>query len=229
MPSARKLPSHWHALLAFLVVSASAAASEHYAGFVHKSLPRFDFTISEVDTGNGASRITSIEIRTSKKLVQTIHFDDDENAPIGFSPEEMVTLEDVDCDGYKDLLVTSLVGVHGDAWYHLYRFDPSKHRFIEYAPFTDLPYSGVNCHTKIVKTYINSGAAGCDYEAGWYHWVKGNLLPLRIESQDAGANESYQRTIRVWRDGKEVILSSMLVAADDCHAPNRVIKKQKKR
>lgn len=208
---------------------ASAVASpKHYSGIVKSSLPRFDFAINEVDTGenNGGKRITSIEIRRSKELVQTIRFEDDENAPIDFAPGDLVTLEDVDCDGYKDLLVKNLVGVHGDAWYHLYRFDPPKGQFVEYVPFTELAYGGVNCHTKLVKTYVNSGAAGCIYEAGWYHWVNGELLPVRIESQDGGENGSFQRTIKVWRKGKEIVLSTKSVSVDDCHAPNRAVGKQ---
>jgi hypothetical protein len=226
----RKLLSKCWVLSAFVIVFASAVASpKHYSGIVHGSLPRFDFAINEVDTGenNGGKRITSIEIRSSNKLVQTIRFEDDENAPIDFAPGDLVTLEDVDCDGYKDLLVRSLVGVHGDAWYHIYRFNTASHHFIEYAPFTTLAYSGVNCHTKLVKTYVNSGAAGCIYEAGWYHWVGGALLPVRIESQEGGEDGSFQRTIKVWRNGKEVVLSSTSVSANDCHARPGAVGKQK--
>jgi hypothetical protein len=192
------------------------ASSKRYSGIVRDSLPRFDFTINEAEAA-GAERINSIEVYSAKKLLQTIRFEDDENAPIDFASGDLVTLEDVDCNGYKDLLVRSMVGVHGDAWYHLYRFDPAKNLFIEYVPFTDLAYTGVNCHTGIVSTYVNSGAAGCIYEAGSYHWVNGELLPVRMESQDGGDNGSFRRTVRVWPNGKEVVLSSKSIPADDCH------------
>ena len=223
--------SKYLASSAYLVMLASAIASpKHYSGIVRDSLPRFDFAINEVDTGenNGGKRITSIEIRSSKILVQTIRFDDAENAPIDFAPGDLVTLEDVDCDGYKDLLVRYLVGVHGDAWYHLYRYNPAKGQFVEYVPFTELAYSGVNCHTKLVKTYVNSGAAGCSYEAGWYHWVNGELSPVRIESQDGGEDGSFRRTIKVWRNGKEVVLSTKSVSVNDCHASSKAVGKQQK-
>jgi hypothetical protein len=66
------------------------------------------------------------------------------------------------------------------------------------------------------------------YEAGWYHWANGNLLPVRIESQDGGENGSFQRTIKVWRNGKEEVLSTKLIPVNDCHAPNGAVGKQKK-
>ncbi|MGA2167755.1 MAG: hypothetical protein ABSG62_06045 [Terracidiphilus sp.] len=205
--------------------------SEALFGDRSRLSPSILFPITEANTeeSSGAKRITSIDIHSAKKLVQTIRFEDDEDAPIDFAPGNLVTLKDVACDGYKDLLVRNLVGVHGDAWHHLYRFDPAKRQFVEYAPFIELAYKGVDCRTKVVKTYVNSGAAGCIYEAGWYQRVNGELFPVRIESQDEDDNSSFLRTIRVWRNGKAIVLSTNSIPADDCHEPNKPMGKQKKR
>jgi len=215
--------------LAASLSGAAAATPKQYSGIVHESLPRFYFSIHEANTeeSNGAKRITSIKIRSERKLVQIIRFEDDDDAPIDFAPGDLVTLEDVDCDGYKDLLVRNFVGVHGDAWYHLYRFDPAKRQFVEYGPFIDLAYTGVDCRTKVVKTYENNGAAGCIYEAGWYRWINGELLPVRVESQDGGVNGSFLRTITVWPDGNAIVLSTQAVPLDDCHVPNKPADKHK--
>lgn len=211
-------------------ISIANAETKHIAGVVHPSLPQFDFAIYEIgNENNDAKRITSIEVRSVGKLVQTIRYEDNENAPIDYAAGDIITLEDVDCDGYKDLLVRSSVGVHGNAWFILYLFDPSKHQFIEYAPFADLPYVSVSCRTGMVKTYVNSGAAGCAYQAGLYHWVNHVLLPVRIESQElVGWGSPFRRTIRVWRNDKEIVLSEKSIPADDCHAPDRAVVKKGK-
>ena len=106
-------------------------------------------------------------------------------------------------------------------------FDPAKRQFVEYGPFIDLAYMGVDCRTKVVKTYENNGAAGCIYEAGWYRWINGELLPVRVESQDGGVNGSFLRTITVWPDGNAIVLSTQAVPLDDCHVPNKPADKHK--
>ena len=210
----------WFASMIFAVAITAGASTKQFSGIVYHSLPPFRFTIYEVGEGDGPKRIASIEIHSAQKLMQTIRFDDEVNAPIDFAPGGPVILEDVDCDGYKDLLVRNLVGVHGDAWYRLFRFDFSERQFVEYGPFIDLAYKGVDCRTKLVRTYVNSGAAGCIYEAGRYHWIDHALLPVRIESQDDSKKGSFVRTIRVWRDGKDAVLSTKSIPADNCHVPN---------
>ena len=126
-------------------------------------------------------------------------------------------LKDVDCDGYKDLLVAKMVGRSGDSWYYLYRLSLKDWKFVEYAPFSQLAYGGVNCRTKIVSTYVNSGAAGCSYEAGQYRWIKGVLVPIRIESQDV-SGDGFVRTIRVYTDGKPSVVSELKFSIEDCHS-----------
>lgn len=223
-----RIPVRWFVPMTLATAIVAGASTKHFSGIVHQSLPPFRFTIYEAGDGDGPKRITSIEIQSEHKLTQTIGFDDEDQAPIDFAPGPTVTLEDLDCDGYKDLLVRTLVGVHGDAWYRLFRFDFSKRKFVEYRPFIDIAYKSVDCRKNLVKTYVNSGAAGCIYESGWYHWVNGVLRPVRIESQDGGENGSFVRTIRVWRDGKEVVLSTKSIPADDCHVPNGTTDKQRK-
>jgi hypothetical protein len=57
---------------------------------VRDFLPQFDFTVNEVQAAD-ANRISSIEVYVAKKLVETIRFEDDENAPIDFAPGDFVT------------------------------------------------------------------------------------------------------------------------------------------
>jgi len=159
-------------------------------------------------------------------VVQTIEFAAEDGKPVDFGPpESLAFLKDVDCDGYADLLVRSSVGVHGDAWYFLYRFDPVRRQFVAYPPFRKLSYKGTDCPAKVVRAYVNSGGAGCLYESATYQWVGHNIEPLRIEDQNDAGNGNLVRTIHVWRDGKESVESTVTFKMDgDCHAlhPNPI-------
>ena len=181
---------------------------------VNASLPKYQIVVHQDDAG---TQISQIDIRSGGKLIQTIRYSDEDEAPVGFAPGPEVRLDDVDWDGYKDLLVAKMVGRSGDSWYYLYRFSLKERKFVEYAPFSELAYDGVNCHTKIVKTYVNSGAAGCSYEAGQYRWIKGILVPIRIESQDV-SGDGFARTVRVYPGGELKVISERNLSFEDCHS-----------
>jgi hypothetical protein len=210
-----------------LILSAAAcvaaAQSSRFTGIVHPSVPPFEFLIhvgkNHGDLEEGFVAIDRIEIRSAGRLVQTIQFEG-EDAPIVQAPwKEAVSLRDVDCDGYKDLLVRTTVGIHGDAWYHLYRFNPAQGKFVAYPRFSDLPLEKVDCRNKQITTYVNSGAAGCAYESGIYRWVNGELSPVRIETQEPTEDGGFTRTVRSWPNGKETV-HKQRVNGDDCHRAN---------
>lgn len=206
-------------LLICVTPLAGFAQTKHFSGIVNPSLPRYAFVIHEngAASEDGPTEIQSIEVRSAGKLVQTIHYENDDDAPIDFAPGDMVTLQDIECNGYKDLLVRRSVGVHGDAWYDLYRFDPTRRRFNLYAPFSDLPYVGVDCKTGVIHTYVNSGAAGCMYSSGEYRWIHHKLEPVRIEDQEGGIGGTFTRKVTIWRAGKGTVLSQRSIPQDDCH------------
>lgn len=192
--------------------------TRNLTGVVNPSLPRFQLLVHQTRVdGVDGKQILQVDVRSAGKLIQTIRYSDEDEAPTGFAPGPEVRFEDVDCDGYKDLLVAKLVGRSGDSWYYLYRFSPKERKFVEYAAFSDLAYDGVNCRTKIVKTYVNSGAAGCSYEAGQYRWIEGVLLPVRIESQDL-SRDAFVRTIRTYKNGEPTVVSERKLSFEDCHA-----------
>ena len=187
-------------------------------GVVNPKLPRYQILVHEAGSDDDAGRqISQIDIRSGGKLIQTIRYSDDDEAPVGLAPGPDVRLEDVDCDGYNDLLVAKLVGRSGDSWYYLYRFSLKEQKFVEYSSFSELAYDGVNCSTKIVKTYVNSGAAGCRYEAGQYRWIEGALVPIRIESQDSNG-DGFVRTVRVYKGGKPTVVSEQKLSFENCHS-----------
>jgi hypothetical protein len=210
------------ALLALALLSVSAAQSSRVVGIIHRSLPPFEFLVyfdnNRGGLAEGAEPIDHIEVRSAGRHIQTIHFAPQDAPIVDGRWVEALSLRDVDCDGYKDLLVRKAAGIHGDDWYYLYRFNRARGVFVAYPRFSSLPLKNVNCGANIVTTYVNSGAAGCAYESGTYHWVDGELLPMRIESQEV-TDGGFIRTIRSWSTGTETVVKQ-IVDAHDCHRPN---------
>jgi hypothetical protein len=131
-------------------------------------------------------------------------------------------LQDVDCDGYKDLLISETPGIHGDAVMHLYRFDLAQQGFVEYPKFAKLfAFKSVDCRTKTIKTYSNDGDAGCAYSSGTYQWIHGELLPVRIEEQEnlPLGSDRFVRFIHRWNGMKQLPTIKRLISDADCHTP----------
>ena len=151
-------------------------------GSVAKPLPVFEFKVqiheSDISEEGKGNPIEWIEILSGGKTVQTIRFIQGDDAPKDFGEmKEIVSLKDVDCDGYKDLLVRKSVGIAANAWYYLYRYQPSSHSFVLYPGFDELPFESVNCRMRRIYFHNNSGLAGCVYEDSSYQWVNGKLNP----------------------------------------------------
>ena len=108
------------------LVCASVAFSQtvSFQAKVSSNLPVFQIEYSGIKNEvTGFSAINSIAIRQNEKTVQTIHFSGDDVSNVR-DLREAVQLRDINCDGYKDLLIEFLTGIHGDWWYHLYLFQP---------------------------------------------------------------------------------------------------------
>jgi hypothetical protein len=157
----------WLALLGFLIVLPCLWATEtrRFTAKVAPTVVAFRFAVhingSEKPEENDARRVDWIEVRSGRRLVQTIRFADDDEAPIDFGdPKELVSLVDVDCDGYKDLLVRKSVEMWGATEDFLYLYDPNSRSFVAYPAFTQLQFWGVSCPAKLVNTYDREGWAG---------------------------------------------------------------------
>ena len=103
-------------------------------------MPAYEFIVdirgSEGEIVSGSGRIQSIEVRNGAKLVQSIQYANDDDAPLDFGdPSQLVSLVDVDCDGYKDLFVRKSIGEGANAWFYLYRFQPESGKFVAYPKF----------------------------------------------------------------------------------------------
>src|SRR5205085_2827784 len=112
--------------------------------------------------------------------------------------QNAVRFQDIDCDGYRDILIQKTIGTSANTWYYLFRFHLNTGRFVEYERFAKISFVSVNCKDKTVKAYAQQGQAGCAYESDGYQWVQGELKRIRRESQVYDDGE-FVRTIRTSR------------------------------
>jgi hypothetical protein len=168
---------------------------------------------------NKSLYIDRVEIRQAGKLIQSIEYSEDD-APVLVYPKNALRLEDIDCDGNKDILIALTTGVHGDTWYDLYRYQPRTKSFVKYPPFADESFKSVDCRNRTIRTYVNSGAAGCEYTAGVYRWDKGELKSVRIESQEYYPDsKSFIRRIATFPNREEEERRFIFGESGDCHRP----------
>ncbi|MCU1286811.1 MAG: hypothetical protein JWO13_3161 [Acidobacteriales bacterium] len=188
---------------------------------IHPSIPPIQLHVHKFLAGEDGwfQSIDWVEIRSGARKLQTIRFQENERPTFHREQTDPVTFRDVDCDGYKDILIQKEMGIHGDTWYYLFRFNALSGKFVEYKQFVELPFVSVDCSSKVVKTYVNSGSAGCTYEDNQYKWVAGKLQLIRQELQDdANDQQSFIRTIRTWQNGRQEVRQKKIVG-EDCHQP----------
>jgi hypothetical protein len=150
---------------------------------------------------DGFVTVKSVRIHQGKQLIETISFDDD--LPVTAETVNPLTFDDYDCDGYRDIAITTSTGVHGDFWKQLYRFDPKRQKFVRVEGFEQYPSPQPDCKLRLLNTYVNSGFAGCMYERGVHRWAGSKLEPVETESQIPAPppQTGFVRTIEAWKDG----------------------------
>ena len=203
------------------------AQTEHFTAQIDPKLPEFKFVVHEQnELGPGISmtqkvrQIMAIDIWIGDKHTDRINFG---GSPELLGNEPAVSFEDVNCDGYKDLLVHSQSTGYVDltvryVWY-LYdseaaRFGPRN--FQKPIPFLRfVPKPTINCEDKTVSGIVVEPKDECVYEKFTYHWVGDNLLPLQTENQKR-SGKSYVRTTEDWSSGKKTT-QKQTIPADNCH------------
>ena len=187
------------------------------SGSVHPGRAPFKIVVHAEPNGeSGFNEILSVEITSGGRHVQSIVYKGEEKPTVSVLSQAVV-LADINCDGFKDLLVQYQGNNHGNAWYHLYLFEPAKGIFVSYDPFSELPFRKANCHSKTITTYVNEGAAGCEYTSGEYRWSGKTLIPIRMETQaNDGNTDEFIRTVETWMAGKRRV-DTKKISGNDCH------------
>lgn len=168
------------------------------------------------------SQENKIEIykdKTQKQLTQTIEVGEDvdlSNLYFNQGLDKGIFTEDYDFDGYKDLLVIRINGMHS-AWYDIYLFDPKNSVFTKNNALSQLESPSVGRSKKEVSFYEYGGMAGGSYRKGIFKWNGNRLQLTREEKQEqleTGEAERFLRTVNVIKNTKLELASKVMIFFD---------------
>jgi hypothetical protein len=169
--------------------------------------PVYSFTF---DWRSGADErtIAGIEVSAGGKTVARLPVK--EMMPVGKDETVFFGPEDINFDGYQDvLLVTEKGTANANAEYWLYDLQTKSFRYL-----SKYPLFKVDRAHKRLTTYERGGNAGLLYEAKAYEWRNGQLTLVREEKQDAGEKpRTYRRTVRELVNGQMRVTNSRTLSA----------------
>ena len=205
---------------AALLLSASAAEELTSAKLVKdcqpcsfkpgKELPEYAFSF-ELKPGERA--VSAIEVQKGGTSAGRLEVK--EMMPLGRSEQFFFGPQDINFDGYRDLvLVTSKGAANAFAQYWL--FDPKAGKYI---PLGKYPLFKVDDKRSVLSTYERGGFGGLVYETREYKFLNGELTLMRSEKQElVKAPDVFRRTIRE-RTGKAMKLKSQRTLKGDAAKP----------
>jgi hypothetical protein len=146
---------------------------------ISERLPPYHFHI-EADPDCGGIR--QIEVRTpAKLLVQTLRVDDSEAPFIG---SKFFLAEDLNFDGFRDLMCLTYWGATGNTFYSVWLFNPKSHLFEPSAELSKLGNLNADVKTREITSGGVGGMAGNIYGRSIYKWREGRLVLVSSEHQD---------------------------------------------
>lgn len=120
--------------------------------------------------------------------------------------DSWVKAEDLNFDGYPDLLMQNWAGATGNIGYCIWLFNPKIEKYVFSQSFSDrIGNYQIDAKTKTITTFNNSSAFV--YQKQTYAVRNGNLILIAEEKQDASAGRCpYHLIHRVEKNGAMVIV-----------------------
>jgi hypothetical protein len=145
---------------------------------VEHGLPPFHFHIvADPDCGG----IRKVEVRTAAGLLlQTLTLEESEAPYIG---SKFFATEDLNFDGFLDVMCLRSWGVTGNESYSIWLFNPSTRQFEPSVALSALVNPKANAKTHEITSSSVGGMAAHIYERATYKWRAGHLVLLSSEHQ----------------------------------------------
>jgi hypothetical protein len=171
-----------------------------------KELPEYSFFFEQ----KAGERAVSA-IRVQKGYAAAGRLEVKEMTPLGRSEQFFFGPQDVDCDGYRDLLLVTSKGA-ANAYAEYWRFEPKAG---EYVALGKYPVFKVDQSRCVLSSYERGGYGGLVYEAKEYKVVDGKVTLMRSEKQElAKAPDVFRRTVSE-RSGKTLKVTSQQTLKGD--------------
>jgi hypothetical protein len=185
-------------------------AGRRYRCTLHAGGPTIGVVLIADSAENTISRI---ELRHESDTVpfQTLTEGETESPYRG---ADFFTTRDLDNDGFSDLLLLSEWGATGNAFYHVWRWNPSAQRFVFDSTLSAMsrptPLRGRAC----VSTRANGGRAGMIYDADTLCLEQGRWIRVAAESQQYDDRlKAFVRVVRT-RRGDSLVLTRVDTVRD---------------
>ena len=154
-------------------------AGRQIAIMVAEGLPAYHFHVAaDPDCGG----ITKIEVRTAAGLLLQLLTVEGSEAP--FAGSKFLAAEDLNFDGFLDLMCLTSWGGTGNNSYRIWLFNPKSHLFELSADLSKLSNPSANVKTHEITASSNLGMAGNVYSRATYQWREGRLVIHSSEQQD---------------------------------------------
>ncbi len=146
---------------------------------VAEELSPYDFHIvADPDCGG----IRMLEVRTpAGLLLQTLTMGESEAPFIG---SKFFVAEDLNFDGFLDVMCLAFWGATGNESYTIWLFNPKSHLFEPSPELSRLGNLGVNTTAREITTSRYGGMAKNIYAHDTYKWLAGHLVLVSSEHQD---------------------------------------------
>lgn len=159
---------------------------------VHPSLPPFEFRLFGGDDGT----VYRIEQRVPGEPPVNLAWlqRDGQRPPGGTTPA--LAVEDLDFDGYLDLLLVTWWGATGNTGYAVWIYDPDSGSFVPNRELWGQSNLTARPEQEVVTTFFRGGHAGAIHVASAFRWIDGEAVVVCAVEQDwLPQRQVYRRTV----------------------------------
>jgi len=161
-------------------------------------------------TASDAINSVKIDVLDAGAPVQTLELSDLS------APTLDLSAQDMNFDGYADIVLLANAGATGNANYMLWVYDPAQKLFVPFPPFMDLSSPNADPKAKVIKTHNKGGNAGLIFVDKTFQWNGGTLGKIAEERQDALRMSSYYYNVRrELVDGKPAVTGERIFRVGD--------------
>ena len=164
---------------------------------INKLKLKLYYTLHDENYGSEKGQIYFIKIyNNQKQLLQVI-----ENAGLINDPADLVSFQDVNFDGFQDLVIYAHDGGAGpNSGNNYYIFNPETKQFIFNQTMSDLTQTEIDSKNKIVTAAWRNGAANHGFEK--YKWINGALVQIEYYETTYLNNFDVEETHLILKNGK---------------------------
>ncbi len=173
---------------------------------ISPTLPEFKFKLygTKDDVFSYVNKIAIYEENSEKKLSQEIEIEDSKGPN---SLERLgVYIEDVNFDGYKDIMVQGAGGAGSNIPYHFWIWNKDSYKFVFSEELDGLISVQINSKDKMIFS-SNTSSAGSYYIESYYKFISNKFTLVKEIERIADVNtNSFNYTVRELIDNKMKIV-----------------------